>query len=111
MKKTNELGIWMDFSVAYLIEFTTNPFVIHTVVREFSMEEKNVSLSNKNESISSTKTSVLNKCYNEIGQIIIKYNEIVLFGPPDAKMLFFDFLSEDEQFWKLKVEIKDWISK
>jgi hypothetical protein len=38
MKNTNQLGLWMDDSVAYLIQFTTKPF--QTIVREFQTEEK-----------------------------------------------------------------------
>ena len=111
MEKTSQLGIWMDHSVAYLIEFTTKPFVIQTIVGKFPMEGKNVSPAKKNESMHGSKQSVLNRCYNDIGQAILKYNKIILFGPPDAKTGFFDFLSEDERFWKLKIEIKDWISR
>lgn len=110
IKKTCELGIWMDHCVAYLIEFTTKPFAIQKIVREFPIEEKNENPSKKKESISRNKKSNLNRSYNEIGQSKIKYNKVALFGPTDAKIDFFDFLFEDEQFWKLKIEIKEWIA-
>lgn len=107
MKNVNQLGIWMDHSVAYLMEFTTKPFEIHTIVCEFPMKEKSTNTLKKNESINSTTNYILNKYYNKIGQAIMKYKKIVLIGPSDAKINFFDFLSEDERFLKLKIEIKD----
>lgn len=99
MKKSNQIGIWMDDSIAFIMEFTTKPFQIQTIVSEFVVE--------KNKSISSSRETILNKHFSKIGKALLKYNEIVLFGPTKAKLDFFDFLSEDERFLKLKVEIKD----
>ncbi|SDW57124.1 hypothetical protein [Flavobacterium degerlachei] len=107
MKKPNQIGIWMDDSIAFLIEFTTKPFEIQTIVSEFVAGGKKSSHLNENESLSSSKATILNKHFSKIGKAILKYNEIVLFGPTEAKLDFFDFLSEDERFLKLKVEIKD----
>jgi stalled ribosome rescue protein Dom34 len=107
MKNTNQLGIWMDDSAAFLMEFTTNPLEVKTILCEFPIDDKNGNNLKKTESTPSTKKSVLNKYYNKIGRAIIKYDEIILFGPSDAKIDFFDFLSEDERFLKLKIEIKN----
>jgi stalled ribosome rescue protein Dom34 len=107
MKNTNQLGIYMDHSVASLIEFTVKPFEVQTILCEFPLEEKNASASKKNELKTRTKRAALNKFYNKIGRAVLKYDKIVLFGPSDAKIEFFDFLSEDEQFLKLKIELKD----
>jgi len=107
MKNKNQLGIWMDDSVAYLIEFTTNPFEVIMILCEFPIDEKNGNNQEKTASTSSIKTSAFNQYHNKIGRAIIKYHEIILFGPSDAKIDFFDFLSEDERFLKLKIEIKD----
>jgi hypothetical protein len=40
MKNTNQLGLWMDDSVAYLIQFYHKTFTIQTIVHEFQTEEK-----------------------------------------------------------------------
>ena len=39
-------------------------------------------------------------------QIVLFYHSL-LFGPSEAKIDFFDTLSEDERFYKLKIEIKE----
>lgn len=107
MKNTNQLGLWMDDSVAYLMQFTTKPFEIQTIVSEFLLEEKKSTLFKNKELLSSFKEITLNKHFNKIGKEILKYEKIILFGPSEMKFNFFDFLSEDERFLKLKIEIKD----
>jgi stalled ribosome rescue protein Dom34 len=107
MKNTRQLGIWMDHSIASLIEFTVKPFEVQTILYEFPLEKKNTSLTKKYEVKTRSNKAALNKFYNKIGRAIVKYDKVVLFGPFDAKIEFFDFLSEDEQFLKLKIEIKD----
>ncbi len=101
MEKTNELGIWMDHGGAYLMEFTTKPFEIQTIVREFSIEDK------KKNPFKITRSANANrhKYYNQIAKAILKYDEIILFGPSDTKFDFFNILSEDERFFKLKIQI------
>lgn len=105
MKKTNQLGIWMDHSVAYLMEFTTKPFEIQTIVCEFTMEEKKRNPFKKTKPISNIKKKY--NYYNRIGNAILNYDKIILFGPSVAKIDFFDLLSEDDRFYKLKIEIKE----
>ncbi|MFT5964129.1 MAG: stalled ribosome rescue protein Dom34 [Flavobacterium sp.] len=107
MKNTRQLGIWMDHSIASLIEFTVKPFEVQTILYEFPLEKKNTSLTKKYEVKTRSNKAALNKFYNKIGRAIVKYDKVVLFGPFDAKIEFFDFLSEDERFLKLKIEIKD----
>lgn len=107
MKNTNQLGLWMDDSVAYLIQFTTKPFTIQTIVREFQTEEKKSNPLKKILLLSRYKGTGLNKHYNKIGKELLKYEKIILFGPSTSKLDFFDFLSEDERFLKLKIQIKD----
>jgi hypothetical protein len=99
MDKPKQLGMWMDHSVAYLMEYTTKPFEIQTVICELPAEE--------NELLNSIKKYILRKNRDQIGQILLKYKKIVLFLPDEPKINFFDFLSEDERFFKLKVEIQD----
>lgn len=104
MKASRKLGIWMDHSMAYLMEFTTNPFEIITV--ESDAEEK-INSATTFEAMMATKKKLLFTYYNQIANEIRSYNNIILFGPTNAKVELFDVLSEDEHFLKVKVEIKN----
>ncbi|MGO4822275.1 MULTISPECIES: hypothetical protein [unclassified Flavobacterium] len=107
MKTVKKLGIWMDHSIAYLMEFTTNPFEIQTIESKIpaaTNDSKNRNVSKKAK-IKEKKT--LFNYYNTLSNAIKNYKQIILFGPTDAKMEFFDVLSEDVRFHKMRVEIKE----
>lgn len=107
MKTVKKLGIWMDHSIAYLMEFTSSPFEIKTIESKFSVDEKKLKTSKIAEQLINKEKYILYDYYNKIGEAIKNYKQIVLFGPSNAKVEFFDVLSEDERFVKIKFEIKE----
>ena len=107
MKRVKKLGVWMDHSIAYLMEFTNNPFEIKTIESELTEDSNQLILSKKSEALINMDQHTLYAYYNKIGEAIKNYKQIVLFGPTDAKIELFDVLSEDHRFVKIKVEIKE----
>ena len=107
MRASKKLCIWMDHSIAHIIEFTTMHFEIKTIESNFANEAKNQSLT-KNENLTYNKEEgLLLEYYKKISEVIKDYKRIILFGPTDAKIELFDLLSEDERFLKVKIEIKN----
>lgn len=107
METKKKLGIWMDHSIAYLMEFTTSAFEIKTIESEFHKQKK-IQTSNKSDSLMRNKEQQkLTSYYKKISDIIKDYKKVILFGPSNAKVELFDFLSEDERFIKIKFEIKN----
>ena len=45
--------------------------------------------------------------YKELGEIIKKYEEVVLFGPIQAKVELFNVLHANQDFSKIRIMIKD----
>jgi hypothetical protein len=107
MKRVKKLGVWMDHSIAYLMEFTSNPFEIKTIKSEFIESKKELSLSTTTDLPINSDQHILYAYYKKIGEAIKNYKQIVLFGPTDAKVELFDVLSEDHRFVKIKFEIKE----
>jgi stalled ribosome rescue protein Dom34 len=105
MENTNQIAIWMDYSVAYLMEFKTEPFEVQIIVCELTVDERKRNPYKKGITNSENKRKY--NYYSQIGNAIINYDKIILFGPSEAKIDFFDTLSEDERFYKLKIEIKE----
>lgn len=103
MSTKNKLGIWMDHSIAHLMEFTSNHFEIETIESEFS-ENKRTELLEMSEN---SKQQNLSDYYKKLGETIKNYKRIILFGPTNAKVELFDLLSEDYRFLKIKFEIKE----
>ncbi|MDO8316870.1 MAG: hypothetical protein Q7T12_05035 [Flavobacterium sp.] len=107
MKSTKKLGIWMDHSMAHLMEFTNKHFEIETIESELDNQEKIESLAKSENSNFSKEKKQLFEYYKKIGEAIKNYKRVILFGPTDAKIELFDLLSEDTRFLKIKFEIKD----
>jgi len=107
MKAKKKLGIWMDHSIAYLMEFTSSAFEIKTIESKFT-EQKKLQTVSKNDSLKHNKEQQkLSSYYKKISEIIKDYKKVILFGPTDAKVELFDILSEDERFIKIKFEIQN----
>ena len=107
MKPTKKLGIWMDHSIAYLMEFTTNPFEIKTIESKFTYEKKMEALVKSESLMHHKEQQQLSSYYKKLGEVIKDYNRVLLFGPTNAKVELFDILSEDERFVNIKIEIKE----
>lgn len=107
MKQAKKLGIWMDHSIAYIMEFTSNPFEIKTIESKFTHEKKMEALTKSESLMNNKEKQQLTSYYKKIGSVIKNYKRIILFGPTNAKVELFDILSEDEQFQKIKIEIKN----
>ena len=107
MKAKNKLGIWMDHSIAHLMEFTTKPVDIIFIESKLTENEEKELLA-KTESLQNSKEKMqLSDYYKKLSEAIKNYKRIILFGPTSAKVELFDVLSEDNRFLKMKVEIKD----
>lgn len=107
MKTTKKLGVWMDHSIAHLMEFTSKHFEIETIESKLTNQQKNISLAEYESLIKSKEKKQLSDYYKKIGETIKNYKRVILFGPSNAKVELFDFLSEDERFLKIKFEIKN----
>ncbi|MFV8326476.1 hypothetical protein [Flavobacterium sp. ZS1P14] len=107
MRTTKKLGIWMDHSIAHLMEFTSKHFEIETIESKFTNEQKNKRLAQRESLRYSKEKRQLFDYYKKIGEAIKNYKRVILFGPTDAKIELFDLLSEDERFLKIKFEIKN----
>ena len=107
MTTGKKLGIWMDHSNAHLIEFAADSNETKSVAGKFSNDTKEHG-SGKNENQMNNKVQQhQSEYYKKLGEVIKNYEEVILFGPTDAKVELFDILSEDERFLKIKIEIKD----
>lgn len=96
----------MDHSIAYLMEFTSLYFEIQTIELKLTNQQKNLGLVEDESLIKSIEKKQLSDYYKKIGETVKNYKRVILFGPSDAKVELFDFLSEDERFLKIKFEIK-----
>jgi len=107
MKTKRILGIWMDHSTAQLSELSNGNFMTETI------ESKPKSLVNKQDLYYKDESHVLNKeqselaaYYKKLGDAILNYEEVILFGPTEAKNELVNSLKDNHLFEKIKIVVK-----
>lgn len=99
-----KLGIWMDHSNAHLMEFTTDGIEENMITSKFTHEEKEQSLSKRENIMHNKEQHQHSAYYKQLGEKIKDYDEVILFGPTDAKVELLNVLKEDHHFDKIKIE-------
>jgi hypothetical protein len=107
MTNKKKAGIWMDHSTAELIAYPIVASKEDTVDLNFSHDDMQEAL-NRSENLMHNKRQQKQAAfYKEIGAIILKYDEVLLFGPTDAKVELVNFLEEDHHFDAIHIEVKE----
>ena len=106
MATAKKLGIWMDHASAHLMEFTVDP--IHTKTIELASGHERKEHGFQNEIMMHNKEQhQQSDYYKKLGAVIRMYEDVILFGPTDAKVELLNFLKGDQHFSKIKIAIQD----
>lgn len=99
-------GIWMDHSTARIMEFNTEVVETTVITSDWNHEEK-VSSMVKSESLSHNKQQHMQFDYfKKIGEAILKYDHVLLFGPSGANVELANFLKSDSHFAAVKIDVE-----
>ena len=105
METKNNLGIWMDHSIAQLINInSTNKS--RAINSKFTSDTKEEALIRSEILMHNKRQQMHEKFYEEIGSEILKYNHILLFGPTNAKVELHNYLNKDLHFKDIKIDIE-----
>jgi len=105
MTNGKKIGIWMDHSNAHLMEYA-DLIVTKIITSASTYEEKKFTLQ-KGESFMQRKNQQQEaEYYDSIAASIRDYDEVLLFGPTDAKTELLNILKADLSFSKVKIETK-----
>ena len=106
MTTAKKLGIWMDHSNAHLTEFSSEPTGSKTIASEFTHQEKEQTLVKSEKQMHNKEQHKQSEYYKKLGEIIKNYDEVILFGPTDAKQELYNLIKTDHLFEKIKIEVK-----
>lgn len=98
MKTTKQLGIWMDNSTAHIIEFGQETPEIQVINSKYDGS------TNGEHQMHNKEQQVHAEYYKELGEVIKNYDEVILFGPTNAKVELSNILQEDHHFDNIKIE-------
>ncbi len=96
----------MDHASAHLMEFTIDSRETKVMGSKFTNEAEAHDLSKGESLMHNREQHEESAYYKELGKEISKYDEVLLFGPTDAKVELFNLLRADSHFEKIKIEIK-----
>jgi hypothetical protein len=91
MTAVKNLGIWMDHSNAHLMEFSPN------AIKTDFIASQSLQLDEPLQQVIYLK---------KIGEIILDYEDVILFGPTDAKLDLLYIIVGDYRFANVKIQIK-----
>jgi predicted ATP-dependent Lon-type protease len=107
MEKIKQLGIWMDHSIAHLMDLTNGAIVQSIIVSEFTHDDKKFGLMKDEKHMHIKKEHMQSGYYKKLSEAIINYQEVVLFGPTEAKNELLNLLKTNHLFKNIKIEVKD----
>jgi hypothetical protein len=106
MKNTKKLGVWMDHSNAFLMELKNDTIVTNSVTSEYSHPDSQTNLYKGEKLIHKKEQHLQLSYYKKLGEIIRNYDEVVLFGPTDAKSELFNLIKNDHLFMNIVIKVK-----
>lgn len=105
MATAKNLGIWMDHSSAHLMEYTSGPINTEIIESQFSHQVKEHSLNMSEYMMHNKEQHEQSEYFKKLGEVIKNYEDVILFGPTDAKVELYNFLRSELAFSKIEIEI------
>ncbi|MCC6186862.1 MAG: hypothetical protein IT256_06895 [Chitinophagaceae bacterium] len=106
MNKTKKVGIWMDHKEAHLFEFDQEATAMHSIANGFSYEDKQETLSRSEDIMQNKNQQHLAAYYKEIESAILPFDEVLIFGPTDAKTELSNIIDANLKFKDTKITVQ-----
>lgn len=105
MATDKQLGIWMDHSIAELID-SNSKNVMSTIESKFTYEVQEDAIHRGENHMHTKEQQMHEEYYKQIGSEILKYDHVLLFGPTNAKTELYNFLNKDSHFKNIKIDVE-----
>jgi len=96
----------MDHSTAHLLEYTESGGDATVVDSSLTHPEKEHSVGSSENVIHNKEQHHLLDFYKKLGEAIRNFDEVVLFGPTNAKSELLNTLKSDHRFENIKIDIQ-----
>ena len=106
MTTPKRTGIYMDHANAHLITFPAE-LMEEEITLGFTHEEKASTLSKSEHIMHNQEQHEQSAYYKKLGEAIRGYDEVLLFGPTEAKSELFNLLKTDHLFNDIKIVLEN----
>ncbi len=100
---TKKLGIWMDHASAHVMEYNDD-IKTNIVLSEATHADKEKTLQKGESMMHNKEQQQQAEYYKILGASIKNYDDVLLFGPTNAKIELLNILKADNHFSKIKIE-------
>lgn len=107
MKTNKKMGIWMDHSRAILMELVDDNIITNTIESDAAKPEKDFNLYKSEKLIHKKENHQLSAYYKKLGDVIVNFKKVVLFGPTEAKKELLNLLRVDHLFNNTQIDLVD----
>lgn len=106
MTTSKKMGIWMDHSIAYLFDVSDSNSETLTIKANNKHHEvkENQGLDESNSQ--NKEQDQLSDYFKRLIDVIQKFDEVVLFGPTNAKTELFNHISKNHRTFKTSIVVK-----
>lgn len=102
MTKNKQLSIWMDYSNALLMELCNHMIISKRIaIKPSEVDNETAHVTNHTEELIRHQHDY----FDEIGDVVINYQEVLLFGPSEAKSELLALLKEDNHFKNINFQL------
>ena len=106
MNNPKNLGIWLDHASAHAMECTTNPVDIKVIDTGITHQNESHDAGNGEHQANNKAQHNQAGFYKKLGEVIRKYDAVLLFGPTNAKAELHNLLKNDHLFANIKIDVK-----
>lgn len=106
MAQKTTIGIWMDHSAAHLMDYPADPIVTRTIECDFTHQDKEETLKRGESNMHNKEQGEQAAYYKELAEVIRQYDEVLIFGPTEAKTELYDTFKDNHLYSQIKVEIR-----
>lgn len=106
MKTKKYLGIYLDHSVAHLIEYPSSASDKKIITADTILFGNDPNLKKDESRMQQKEQNNLSDYFKIIAKIILEYDTVLLFGPTDAKVELNKLLRTNHHYDEINIELK-----
>jgi len=107
MKKDKKMGIWMDHSSATMMELANDKIITSFVESDASKPEIDFNPKKSEKLVHKKENHLQAGYYKKLGEIMVNFSKVVLFGPTEAKRELLNILRADHLFNDTQIDLID----
>ncbi|MFM9909073.1 MAG: hypothetical protein ACKVOW_06985 [Chitinophagaceae bacterium] len=101
------LGIWMDQTSAHLTNLTVDPVEVVSIESVYTSTHIGNTFHESKRNVEYQKSILQQAFFKQLSDRMLNYDEVLLFGPSNAKSQLLNFFRVEQHINKIKIHVKN----